>query len=133
MPDSEPVDLGLLPLFGSLSDSERAEVASWFEKREVAAGVRLVGEGATGYSFFVISDGEVAVSVCGDKIATLRAGEFFGEMSLLGAGRRTASVTTSKPCRMLVMFGNDFRRLRTRFPSVAAELQAAMEQRLDRS
>lgn len=133
MPDFERPDLGLLPLFGSLSDSERAEVASWFEVREVGAGVRLVGEGATGYSFFVISDGEVAVSAHGDKIATLHAGEFFGELSLLGAGRRTATVTTTKPCRMLVMFGNDFMRLRTRFPSVAAELETAMEQRLDRS
>ena len=133
MPDSEPADLGSLPLFRSLSDSDRAEVASWFEVREVGAGVRLAGEGATGYSFFVISEGEVAVSARGSKIATLHAGEFFGELSLLGAGRRTATVTTTKPCRMLVMFGNDFTRLRTKFPAIAAELETAMEQRLDRS
>ena len=132
MPGPAPSDLTSLPLFGSLSDSELAEVAGWFEVREVGAGVRLAGEGATGYSFFVISDGEVAVTAQEDEIATLRAGDFFGEVALLGEGRRTATVTTTTPSTMLVLFGMDFSRLRARFPAIAAELEAAMQQRLQR-
>ena len=132
MPGPAPSDLVSLPLFGSLSDSELAEVAGWFEVREVGAGVRLAGEGATGYSFFVISAGEVAVSAQGDELATLRAGDFFGEVALLGEGRRTATVTTTTPSTMLVLFGLDFSRLRSRFPAIAAELEAAMQQRLQR-
>lgn len=127
---ADPSDLASLQLFDSLSDSELAEVAPWFEVREVGADVRLVGEGATGYSFFVICDGEVAVTAHSDEIATLRAGEFFGELALLGAGRRTATATTSKPSRLLVLFGGDFTRLRTRFPAIAAEFEAAMQRRL---
>ena len=130
MPGAAPSDLAPLPFFGSLSDSELAEVAAWFEVREVEAGVRLVGEGATGYSFFVICDGEVAVTAHGDEIARLGAGEFFGELALLGTGRRTAAVATTTPSRLLVLFGSDFTRLRARFPAVAAELEAAMRRRL---
>lgn len=133
MPVADPSVLASLPLFESLSDLELAEVATWFEVREVEAGVRLVGEGATGYSFFVIGHGEVAVTAQGDQIAILRAGDFFGEVALLGTGRRTATVTTTTTSRMLVLFGNDFARLRTTFPAVAAGLETAMKQRLQRS
>ena len=128
-----PSDLASLPLFGSLSDAERTEVAGWFAVREVGAGVRLVGEGTTGYSFFVISDGEVAITTRGEEVATLRAGDFFGEVALLGEGRRTATVTTTTASKMLVLFGMDFSRLRARFPAIAAELETAMQQRLQRS
>lgn len=130
MPGAASSDLESLPLFGSLSESDRAEIAAWFEVREVGEAVRLVGEGATGYSFFVVQHGGVAVTAHGEEVATLGAGEFFGELALLGAGRRTATVTTTEPSRVLVLFGNDFKRLRTRFPAIAAELEAAMRRRL---
>ena len=133
MVPADPSDLASLPLFGSLSEPELAEVASWFETRDVEAGVRLVGEGATGHSFFVSSAGEVAVTAQGEEIAKLRAGDFFGELALPGAGRRTATVTTTAPSRVLVLFGNDFDRFRARYPGVASELDAAMERRLQRS
>ena len=132
MPGADTSDLLTLPLFDSLSESERAEVAAWFELREVAAGVKLVGEGATGHSFFVIGDGEVAVTANGEEIATLETGDYFGELALLGELRRTATVTTTKPSRLLVLFGTDFTRLRTKYPAVAAEFEATMQRRLGR-
>jgi CRP-like cAMP-binding protein len=133
VPAADISDLAALPLFGSLSESELAEVARWFEERKVAAGVRLVGEGATGHAFFVICDGEVAVTAEGVEIATLRAGDFFGELALLGAGRRNATVTTAVPSRLLVLFGDDFTRLRETYPAVGEELDRAVERRLRRS
>jgi CRP-like cAMP-binding protein len=125
-----PSDLASVPLFGSLSEPERAEVAAWFEVKEVGPGVRLVGEGATGNAFFVIGEGEAAVSAGGTELATLGPGDFFGELALLEAGRRTATVTTTAPSRILVLFRNDFTRLRAAHPQVAAELEAAVQQRL---
>jgi CRP-like cAMP-binding protein len=132
VPGADPSDLLSLPLFDSLSETELTEVAAWFEVRQVGAGVKLVGEGATGHSFFVISDGEVKVSAQDEEIATLDAGDFFGELALLGELRRTATVTTAKPSRLLVLFGNDFTRLRTNYPAIAAELEATMQRRLRR-
>ena len=74
MSGADPSDLLSLPLFDSLAEPELADVAPWFEVREVAAGVKLVGAGATDHSFFVIGDGQVAVTVDGEEIATLDSG-----------------------------------------------------------
>ena len=132
VPGADPRDLAALPLFDALSESELAEVAAWFEARDVGQDVKLVGEGTTGHSFFVIVDGEVLVTAGGDEIATLGPGDFFGELALLATGRRTATVTTTKPSHLLVLFGTDFTRLRAQYPAVAAGLEATMEERLQR-
>jgi CRP-like cAMP-binding protein len=60
----------------------------------------------------------------------LGPGDFFGEMALLGTGRRAATVTTTSPARVLVLFGSDFRRLRESHPGIAAQIEAVMERRL---
>jgi voltage-gated potassium channel len=132
VPTAGPSDLAAVPLFAHLSESELAEVAGWFEVKEVGAGVQLAGEGATGYSFFVIDDGGVAVTRSGVRLVVLGPGDFFGEIALLGSLRRTATVTTTQPSRILVLFGNDFARLRDGYPGIAAQLEATMRRRLER-
>ena len=129
MAAAAPSDLAPIPLFESLSESERAEVAGWFEVRDVGPGVRLVGEGTTGSSFFVLSEGEVAVTAGGEEIASLGPADFFGEMALLGPGRRQATVTTASPSRVLVLFGDDFRRLQASHPGIAAKIEGSVQKR----
>jgi CRP-like cAMP-binding protein len=99
--------------------------------RDAAAGEQLVGEGAHGYLFFVVGAGEVAVTVGRERVATLGPGDFFGEIALLGYRHHVATVTTTSPSQVLVLFGRDFERMRTRFPAIAEEIDAAMRQRLD--
>lgn len=130
MPGADPSELVSVQLFESLAESELAEVAAWFEVREVGPGVRLIGEGTTGYSFFVIGQGEVEVTAHGEPIASLGPGEFFGEMALLGPGRSAATVTTTTPARLLVLFGNDFVRLTAGYPDIGAGIEAVMQERL---
>jgi CRP-like cAMP-binding protein len=131
VPTASPSDLAIVPLFRSLSDSELAEIAGWFEAKEVAKGVRLAGEGVTGHSFFIIGEGEAAVTAGGRDVALLGPGDFFGEMALLGHGRRRATVTTTSPTRVFVLFGDDFRRLQAQHPDIAGRLVAVMEERLE--
>ena len=123
-------DLATVPLFESLRESELAEIAGWFEVKDVAAGVRLVGEGTTGTTFFVLTEGSAEVTAGDERIASLGPNEFFGELALLGLGRRTATVTTTSEARVLVLFGDAFRRLRSTFPTVAAEIEATTAKRL---
>jgi CRP/FNR family transcriptional regulator, cyclic AMP receptor protein len=110
---------------------ELAEVAGWFEVKSVGSGVWLAGEGVTGYSFFVVRDGELAVTADGKEVASLGPGDFFGEMALLGGGRRKATVTTTSPACVLVLFGTDFRLLQENHPGIASQIEAAMLKRLD--
>jgi CRP-like cAMP-binding protein len=129
MPTATADDLSGLPLFAELDEAELRELAHWFEVKDVGEGVRLVGEGASGYSFFVLVDGDAQVTAGGSDVAALHGGDFFGEFALLGSGRRQATVTTTTPARVLVMFGTEFRRLQQGHPQIAAKIEAAMQKR----
>ncbi len=121
-------DLAVAPVFGSLGPDELAAVAPWFELQEVSPGVNLTGEGASGYSFFVLRDGTATVAIDGSEVRTLGAGDFFGELAILGDGRRTATVTTTSPSHVLVLFGTEFRRLQQDYPEIAAQIETALRE-----
>jgi CRP-like cAMP-binding protein len=122
-------DLAAVPLFSSLSDDELAEVAGWFHVQHAGEGLRLVGEGAPGYTFFVLAEGSAIVTSRGERLALLGPGDFFGEVAGLGAGRRTATVTSTSPVRLLVMFGTEFRQLEAAHPGIAARITEVMQAR----
>src|SRR5215469_12240166 len=117
-------DLAGIPLFEALEPADREAIAPWFELQEISGGVKLTGEGASGYTFFVLLDGSVTVTVNGVEVRTLGAGDFFGELAILGDGRRTATVTTAAPSEVLVLFGTEFRRLEQEYPELAAQVQS---------
>jgi CRP-like cAMP-binding protein len=122
-------DLTGIPLFDSLSDDELEQLASWFAVKRVSEGVRLASEGAAGYSFYVVVEGSAVVTAEDETVATYGPGDFFGEIAILGDGRRTATVTTTSPARLLVLFGTEFRGMQQAQPEIAARLEAAMRQR----
>jgi voltage-gated potassium channel len=127
-----PAELAAIPLFASLSPGELTELADWFGAKTAGAGVRLAGEGAAGYSFFVIAAGSAVVTSNGSELGTLGPGDFFGEIAIIGDGRRSATVTTTTPARVLVMFGTEFRQLQQAHPAIAAQLETAMATRAGR-
>jgi CRP/FNR family cyclic AMP-dependent transcriptional regulator len=121
--------LATVPLFASLDNTQLSQIAPWFEARSVSAGTELVGEGASGYSFYILCDGSAIVASNDAAVAELGPGDFFGEGSLLGRGRRGATITTTSPCQVLVMFGTEFRRLQQAQPGIAAAIEDADRQR----
>lgn len=84
-------------LFGDLDDAELKRVASVFKERRFADGETVIQQGSGAAAFFVIGSGEARVLVDGEERRTLGPGEHFGEMALLDAGTRTASVIASGP------------------------------------
>jgi voltage-gated potassium channel len=62
-------------------------------------------------------------------VAQLGPGDFFGEMAILGDGRRQATVTTSSPAKVLVLFGTEFRQLEQDHPQIAEQIETAMRDR----
>jgi len=123
-----PDDLAGIPLFDNLGPDEREAIAPWFELKDVSPGVNLTGEGASGYSFFVLRDGEATVTIDGAEVRTLGVGDFFGELALLGDGRRTATVTTTSRAHVLVLFGTEFRRLQQEHPELATQIEANLRE-----
>jgi voltage-gated potassium channel len=123
-------ELSAIPLFSSLSDADLLELTKWFDVQTASEGVRLTGEGAAGYSFFILTQGSAVVTFEGADLAALGPGDFFGEIAILGNGRRTATVTTTSPARLLVMFGTEFRELQRAQPEIAGRVEEAMRQRI---
>lgn len=121
--------LATVPLFSSLDETQLNQIAPWFQTRSVSEGTELVGEGASGYTFFILTNGRCAVLAGDAQVAELGPGDFFGEGSILGSGRREATITTASPCEVLVMFGTEFRRLQQTQPNVAAVIEEADRRR----
>ena len=122
-------DLATLPLFNALDDDQLGELATWFHLQSQTEGTRLVGEGAPGYTFFVLIEGTAAVTSEGQTLTVLTPGDFFGEVAILGDGRRTATVTSTSPARLLVLFGTEFRQLEAAHPEIASRIAEAMQAR----
>jgi voltage-gated potassium channel len=127
---ASPADLRDVPLFSALDDTQLTELATWFEERSVGPGARLIGEGVVGYSFFVLVEGAAHVTCGSESRGPLGPGDFFGEVAILGDGRRSATVTTTEPSRVLTMFGTDFRRLQVAHPAIAETIVQTMQARV---
>jgi CRP-like cAMP-binding protein len=125
----DPAELARIPLFGSLSESERHELARGFDVQTVGEGIKLASEGASGYSFYVLVEGSAVVEADGTTVATYAPGDFFGEMAILDGSPRSATVTTTSPARLLVMFGTEFRDMQQSQPTIAAELERVTRER----
>jgi MFS family permease len=79
--------------------------ATW---REVEPGTVVVRQGDPGYEFFLVGEGDLAVSIDGQERHRLGVGEGFGEIALLHSVPRTATVTALRPSRLLVVRSEDF-------------------------
>ena len=130
MPDASTWDLAAIALLDDLEPEELTKIAPWFEVQDVSPGVNLTGEGASGYSFYILSDGTASVTIDGVEVNTLGPGDFFGELAILGDGVRTATVTTTSPSRLLVLFGTEFRQLQQEQPDLASRIEAGVRARL---
>jgi CRP-like cAMP-binding protein len=123
-------DLLRVPLLARLSHEIRTALAQRFEVEQFGAGRKVVTEGVAGYAFYVIDRGTLQVTSGGVDLRTLGPGEFFGEISILGDGRRTATVTALETVIVWALFGTVFRVLQMNRPDVAEALEAAMRERL---
>jgi CRP-like cAMP-binding protein len=129
--DDKATALGRAPLFGNLSRAELVELAKVTEDMEFGEGKVLAREGDIGHEFFVIVDGEVAVTKDGEEVNRLGSGEFFGEIALVwDSPRRTATVTSASPVRFFVLTRQAFRGLIGKHPDIEQKVLEQIEARV---
>jgi CRP-like cAMP-binding protein len=121
-----------IPLFAQLSERERADVARFADEVSVPAGKTLAEQGEFAYEFFVIEQGTAEVTKDGRVLAQLGPEDFFGEIGLVEAERRTATVVAKSPMELIVIFGPNFRRLERELPELATQIRQAIRERLER-
>jgi CRP-like cAMP-binding protein len=78
----------------------------------------------------VLVSGSAEVSRNGQQINTLGDGDFLGEIALLTGVPRTATVTTTTPCHLLILTDRAFRRVTHAMPSVGEKVLQALAERL---
>jgi CRP/FNR family transcriptional regulator, cyclic AMP receptor protein len=118
-----------VPFFSMLKKKELEVVAQQTDEVDVAAGKVLAEQGTFGDQFFVIEEGTADVTRDGQRVAELGPGDFFGEMALLEADRRNATVTATSPMTLIVMSRASFRAIDKTMPRVHEAVSQAIEQR----
>jgi CRP-like cAMP-binding protein len=122
--------LDVIPIFASLSESDKALIAEVAEPVEVPSDQAVATQNDFGYSFFAIEDGTADVRIDDETVGKLGQGDFFGEIALLCTGRRTAAVVSTSPMTLFSIFDRDFRQIETRIPELARTLRAFAGERL---
>jgi CRP-like cAMP-binding protein len=101
-----------------------------FDQAEVVCKI-----GDPGDTMYIIITGNVNICIYGTDgkeqvVATLGPGDYFGEMALLTGETRSATVKTSEPSEMFLLYKNDFDVILERFPSISLSMGKIMSKRL---
>jgi CRP/FNR family transcriptional regulator, cyclic AMP receptor protein len=117
-------------MFSACNKKELGRLAAVAQERRVPSGAVLTKEGEAGDEFFVVAEGMAQASIKGRKVGSIPAGSFFGEMSLLDQGPRTATVTAELPTRLVVITAKDFGKVIDEIPSIALKIMKGLATRI---
>jgi CRP-like cAMP-binding protein len=131
---SQKIDLlKKVPLFSNLSQRHLGEIAKHADQVQVEAGRVLVQEGKTGWEFIFIVEGKARVEKTGKVIRQLSRGDFFGEISLIDGGPRTATVIAETNMTILVVHKTSFDHLLDTIPGFQKKILISLCQYLRRA
>jgi CRP/FNR family cyclic AMP-dependent transcriptional regulator len=119
-----------VPIFEGCSQRQLRGVAKIARVFDVAADTVLARSGEPGDEFFLIIDGTARAEVSAEKHVLLHPGEFFGEMSILDGGPRSATVVAATPVRLLVISRRHFSMLLKDVPGLTQTLLVTLSKRV---
>jgi len=109
-------------LFADLNGPQLEEVAHLFDETFFGEGERILRQGVSGSGFYIILEGSAAVRVNGVDRSTLKAGDYFGEISCLLGEVPVADIVAATPLRCLVLPGGQLEGFLTAHPKVMYRL-----------
>ena len=127
--------LGEVELFHSLMEEEQRELAEHLSVAPFVHGEAMTRQGAEAHWLYIITkgEGEVRVSVDGTElskqIATLKAGDFFGEMGMMTGAKRTATVIATTATECYRIDKESFQNIIRRRPEIAEDISHALANR----
>ncbi|MEO8840569.1 MAG: DUF1003 domain-containing protein [Kofleriaceae bacterium] len=127
----DPAFLANINLFTHFDDDERALLAASMLEQSTKIGDVLFKTGDPGDSMFIVHTGAVELYVkdkAGQKIVlhVAEPGEFFGELSLLDGGSRTATGCVTTEGQLWILDREDLQQLFRKRPDAALDMLAAM-------
>jgi phosphoenolpyruvate synthase/pyruvate phosphate dikinase len=117
-------------LFADMDRRQAEQIARLLKERRFAKGETVIMEGSGGAAFFLIDSGEATVTRKGEVLGTMGPGDHFGEIAMIDAGPRSATVTaaTDLVCYGLTFW--EFRPLVERNGTIAWKILQALAKRL---
>jgi CRP-like cAMP-binding protein len=100
-----------IPFFAELSDEDLEAIISKVQMQYFAPEHVIFKKGDAGDIMYIIKRGNVQVIRGNNIIATLKDGQFFGEMALVSDDPRNATVKTVTELEVLTLNKMDFKRL----------------------
>ena len=128
--DEKMERLQRVPLLEECTGRQLREIARITDVQELPAGTILTRVGEPGEEFFLIVDGAARVEVPGGKTGRIAPGGFFGEMSLLDGGPRSATVTAETAIRVLIIKRRHFATLLREAPALTLKICATLARRV---
>jgi CRP-like cAMP-binding protein len=120
-----------VPLLKPLDDKQLKRLAGDFKERHVEAGVEIMSAGRGGVAFFILLEGEAAVTVDGQERRRLKGGDYVGEIAMIDPDApRSATVTAVTDVRLAHLSAWDFRPFVIEHPEVAWDLLRTLAKRL---
>lgn len=124
-----------VPLFAGLEDDELERFSHVAVPRSFPAGTRVFHEGDNSDACYIVKSGSFRVTREHSDgraitLATLGAGEIFGELAMLDGDKRSASAEALTDGELLALPAGDVRGLLARHPEIALKLVAGLVRRL---
>ncbi len=125
-----------VPIFSELAADDLEELATVVEERRVDKGRDLFREGDPGDAVYLIVKGRVSVFIGGDGtrpervLSELGPGACIGEMAVLDASPRSATVRAIERTRTLRVPGEGFKRVMTERPEMSQAIVAELVKRM---
>jgi len=117
-----------VPMFADLGTVTLSEIVGKLRVRNYPPRIVVVRRDEPGESMFFIAEGEVEVRLPHGRIA-LRQGAFFGEMALLDRLPRSATIVTTEPTTLLVLYASDFYEIASHIPSLVEAVEREARRR----
>ena len=124
--------LASVPLLAGLNSRVRRRLAETGKRRTYAASDEIVRQGSTGTALYIVLSGEARIERDGERLGSVKAGDFFGELALIEEHPRSATVIADSDTECLLFPAWEFTALLEEHPEIAVPIMRALIQRLHR-
>jgi len=119
-----------VPLFADLPKRALQRLAREADELAFDPGESLVEEGSLGETLFVVLQGKAKVVRRGRRVGSVVPGDFFGELSTIDGGPRTATIVAETPMKVLRLFRSTLRRLLQDEPAMSLKILDGIVRRI---
>jgi CRP-like cAMP-binding protein len=125
--------LNRIELFDNLTDEERQKLARGLRAAPFVRGEAMTKQGAQAHWLYLVIEGEAEVQLAIDgkteKVATLKGGDYFGEMGLMTGAPRTATVVALTDVKCYRLDKDAFKDILQSRPEIAEDISHTLARR----